>query len=63
MEQSMEWQSSSYIDFIDFEKAFDSISREVLWRWVWHYGIPVKLVTIIKALYEGFYAQVIHNGQ
>ena len=25
--------------------------------------MPVKLVTIIKALYDGFSAQVIHNGQ
>ena len=42
MEQSIGWQSSLYIDFIDFEMAFDSISR---------------------ALYEGFSAQVAHNGQ
>ena len=30
-EESIEWQSSLYINFTDFEKAFDSISREVLW--------------------------------
>ena len=29
MEQSIEWQFSLYIHCIDFEKAFDSISREV----------------------------------
>ena len=63
MEQSIEWQSSLYVNFIDFEKAFDSISREVLWRLVLHYGLPVKVVTIIRALYEGFSAQVEHNGQ
>ena len=32
VEQSIDWQSSLYINFIDFGKAFDSISREVLWR-------------------------------
>ena len=63
MEQSIEWQSSLYVNFIDFEKAFDSISREVLWRLLRHYGMPVKVVTIIRALYEGFSAQVVHNGQ
>ena len=63
VEQSIEWQPSLYINFIDFEKAFDSISREVLWRLLRHYGMPVKAVTIIRALYEGFSAQVIHNGQ
>ena len=55
VEQSIEWQSSLYVNFIDFEKAFDSISREVLWRLLRHYGMPVKVVTIIRALYERFF--------
>ena len=63
MDQSIERQSSLYINFLDFEKAFDSISREVLWRLLQHYGMPDKEVTIIGALYEGFSAQVVHNGQ
>ena len=63
VEQSIEWQSPLYINFIDFEKAFDSVSREVLWLLLRRYGIPVKIVTITKALYEGFSAQVVHNGQ
>ena len=54
MEQSIEWQSSLYINFIDFEKAFDSISREVLWKLLRHYGMPDKMVTIISVPYEGF---------
>ena len=63
VEQSIEWQSSLYINFIDFKKAFDSISREVLWKLLRHYGMPDKMVTIIRVLYEGFSAQVVHNGQ
>ena len=63
VEQSIEWQSSLYIIFIDFEKAFDIISRDVLWRLLPHYGMPDKIATIITVLYEGFSAQVIHNGQ
>ena len=63
MEQSIEWQSSLYVNFIDFEKAFDSINSEVLWRLLQYYGIPVKIVSIIRALYESFSAQVVHNGQ
>ena len=60
VQRSMDWQSSLYINFIDFEKAIDSISREVLWRLltVHHHGMPVKIVTIIRALYDGFSAQV-----
>ena len=64
VEQSIEWQSSLYINFIDFEKAFsDGISREVLWRLLRYHGMPAKVVNIIGALYEGFSAQVVHNGK
>ena len=44
-----------FFNFIDFEKAFDSISRDVLWRLLRHYGMPVKVVTIIRAHYKGFF--------
>ena len=32
VEQCFEWQSSLYINFVDFEKAFDSIDRTALWK-------------------------------
>ena len=30
VEQSMEWDSSLYIHFVDYEKAFDSLDRDTL---------------------------------
>ena len=47
LEQSTEWNSTIYIAFIDFEKAFDSLHRESLWRILCHYGIPQKMVNVI----------------
>ncbi|XP_065557750.1 uncharacterized protein LOC136025699 [Artemia franciscana] len=41
-----------YHVFVDFEKAFDSIHRESLWKILRHYDIPDKLVSLIIALYE-----------
>ncbi|VDP37488.1 unnamed protein product [Schistosoma margrebowiei] len=32
VEQSIEWNSSLYINFIDYEKAFDSVDRTTLWK-------------------------------
>ena len=52
-----------YINFIDFKKAIDSISREVLWRLLRPYRIPVKMIIIIRALFVGFSGQVVHSGQ
>ena len=32
LEQSLEWNSSIYTTFVDFEKAFGSVDTEMLWR-------------------------------
>ncbi|VDO74631.1 unnamed protein product [Schistosoma curassoni] len=34
VEQSIEWNSSLYINFIDYEKGFDSLNRTTLWKFL-----------------------------
>ena len=51
-----------YIAFIDFEKAFDSLHRESLWRILRHYGIPQKMVNVIKIIYTDVQCQVACNS-
>ncbi|RUS68624.1 hypothetical protein EGW08_023614 [Elysia chlorotica] len=46
IEQCTEWQRQLYINFVDFEKAFDSIHRDSLWRILRAYGIPEKIVLL-----------------
>ena len=48
---------------MDYEKAFDSVDRETLWKLLRFYGIPEKSVTLIKSSYEGFTCRVAHEGQ
>ena len=62
MEQSVEWQSSIYICFVDFAKVFDSVNRDVLFKLLPHYGVPEKITNLIRKLYEGFKAKIVHNG-
>jgi hypothetical protein len=38
--------------FIDFKKAYDSVRREVLYNILIEYGIPMKLVRLIKNMSE-----------
>ena len=47
------------INFIDFRKAFDSISREKLFQILASYGIPATIIRAIKAAYIHTTAQVI----
>ena len=63
IEQSIEWQSSLYVNFIDFEKAFDSVHRDSLWLIMRSYGIPSKIINMVKALYVDFECTVVdgHN--
>ena len=48
IEQSIEWNSPAYINFIDFEKAFDNLDHETMWKLMRHYRIPEKFISIIK---------------
>ena len=62
IEQSVEWNASLYICFTDYEKAFDSIHRETLWRIMVLYGIAPKLVRMVQAMYKGSKCTVIDGG-
>ena len=63
IEQSLEWNATLYLNFIDFQKAFDSVDRETIWKLLNYYGIPEILISLIKELYEEATCQVIHNGK
>lgn len=63
LEQSAELHSSTYINFIDYSKAFDSIDRESLWKIMAHYGIPSKIINLIKKMYEDSGGQILFKGK
>ena len=63
IEQSVEWNSSLYMNFIDFEKAFDSVHHKTLWEILWSYGFPIKLINILRNMYEDNQCSVRHGGQ
>ena len=63
VEQSLEWNSSLYINFIDFEKAFDSIHHPSLWKILEAYGFPPKVINILRDMYANNQCCVRHDGQ
>ena len=48
--------------FIDLTIAFDTVSREGLWKIPARLGCPPKLLCILRQLHEGQMGQVMHNG-
>ncbi|KAI0237634.1 hypothetical protein LSAT2_011821, partial [Lamellibrachia satsuma] len=52
-----------YIAFVDFSKAFDSISCPCLWRLLSKYGCPDKFILMLQAFHEGMQAQVLIDGE
>ena len=52
-----------YINFVDYEKAFDRVRRQSLWKLRRHYGIPEKITKIIRNSYEGMTCRVVLRRQ
>jgi hypothetical protein len=63
VEQVNEWRAPLYLHFVDFEKAFDSIHRDSLWKIMKIYGIPDKLINMTRILYEEFQCSVLEDGE
>ncbi|VDO51636.1 unnamed protein product [Schistosoma margrebowiei] len=62
VEQSIEWNSSLYINFIHYKKSFDSVDRKTLWKLLRHYGVPHKIVNIIQNSNDGLNCKIVHGG-
>ena len=52
IEQTLEWNTVLYLVFVDYEKAFDSLHRETLWKIMKYYGIPDKYIRLVKMFYD-----------
>ena len=63
VEQVNEWQATIYVNFIDFEKAFDSVHRDSLWIIMRKYGIPEKIMRTIQLFYADFQCAVEDQGE
>ncbi|KAJ4436467.1 hypothetical protein ANN_16498, partial [Periplaneta americana] len=58
MEKKWEYKGTVHQLFIDFKKAYDSIKREVLYDILIEFGIPKKLVRLIKMCLSETYRRV-----
>ena len=61
-EKCQEQNTDLYSTYVDLTKAFDTVSREGLWRIMAKYGCPTRFITIVRQLHDGMQARVQDNG-
>ncbi len=52
MDKAREFSQPLYLCFVDFAKAFDSVSHEILWLTMLDMGYPAHLVQLLSNLYK-----------
>jgi len=48
LEKKWEYNEAVHQVFVHFKKAYDSVRREILYNTLIEFGIPMKLVRLIK---------------
>ena len=63
LEQCKEWQTPLILNFVDFQKAFDSVDRVALWNILRICGLPEKIINLITNLYDDSECTVLVDGE
>ncbi|XP_014767671.1 uncharacterized protein LOC106867308 [Octopus bimaculoides] len=62
LEEMKMFNKSVTVCFVDFRKAFDSISRDLMFKILAIYGIPPRIVDVIRGMYANTTTTVISPG-
>ena len=62
-EKCQEQNSDLFSTYVDLTKAFDTVSREGLWKIMAKYGCPRKFISMVQQFHVGIKAQIQDNGE
>ena len=62
-EKCQEQNMDLYITFVDLTKAFDTVSREGLWKIMAKFGCPAKFIAMVRQFHDGMLARVQNDGK
>ena len=52
-----------YMTFVDLTKAFDTVSRDVLWKIMAKFGCPPRYITMVRQFHDDMQARVQNDGE
>ena len=61
IEKAVEHNTKAFLLFVDLRKAYDSVPREAMWMILSKYGIPERLISIIRSFHDNMQARISIN--
>ena len=49
--------------FVDLSKAFDTVSRDGLWKIMSKFGCPPRFIAMVRQFHDGMQARVQNDGE
>ena len=62
-EKCQEQNMDLYMTFVGLTKAFDTVSREGLWKIMAKFGCPTKFIAKVRQFHDGMLARVQNDGE
>ena len=62
-EKCQEQNGDLYMTFVDLTKAFDTVSREGLWKIMAKFGCPAKSIAMVRQFHDGMLARVQNDSE
>ena len=62
-EKCQEQNVDLYTTFVDLTKAFDTVSRDGLWKIMAKFGCPPRYIAIVRQFHDGIQARVQNDGE
>ena len=62
-EKCQERNVDLYMTFVDLTKAFDTVSRDGLWKIMAKFGCPSRYIAMVRQFHDGMQARVQNDGE